>query len=49
VITGNIKSQVDQIWNAFWSGGVSDPLGITWKDTRLTVEKEDGKIFLSNS
>lgn len=20
MITGNIKSQIDQIWNAFWSG-----------------------------
>ncbi|HZX71697.1 MAG TPA: hypothetical protein VFE77_12850, partial [Rhodanobacter sp.] len=22
MITGSIKSQVDQIWNAFWSGGI---------------------------
>jgi len=23
MITGAIKSQIDQIWNAFWSGGIS--------------------------
>ena len=26
MITGNIKSQIDQVWNAFWSGGISNPL-----------------------
>jgi type I restriction enzyme M protein len=25
MITGEIKSQIDQIWNAFWSGGISNP------------------------
>lgn len=28
MITGAIKSQIDQIWNAFWSGGISNPLSI---------------------
>jgi hypothetical protein len=27
MITGAIKSQIDQIWNAFWSGGLSKPGG----------------------
>ena len=26
MITGAIKSQIDQIWNAFWSGGISNRL-----------------------
>jgi len=26
MITGELKSKVDQIWNTFWSGGVSTPL-----------------------
>ncbi|EQD63667.1 hypothetical protein B1A_09019, partial [mine drainage metagenome] len=26
MITGTIKSQIDQVWNAFWSGGISNPL-----------------------
>lgn len=28
MITGAIKSQIDQIWNAFWSGGISNPLEV---------------------
>ena len=28
MITGNIKSQIDQIWNAFWSGGIANPLEV---------------------
>jgi type I restriction enzyme M protein len=26
MLTGEIRSQIDQIWNAFWSGGISNPL-----------------------
>ncbi len=28
MITGPIKSQIDQIWNAFWSGGISNPIKV---------------------
>jgi hypothetical protein len=28
MITGPDKSQIDQIWNAIWSGGISNPLGV---------------------
>lgn len=28
MITGDIKNKVDQIWNTFWSGGVSNPLSV---------------------
>ena len=28
MISGEIRSQIDQIWNAFWSGGISNPLEI---------------------
>ncbi len=26
MITGELKSQVDKIWEAFWTGGISNPL-----------------------
>ena len=26
--TGELRSQIDQIWNAFWSGGISNPLEV---------------------
>jgi type I restriction enzyme M protein len=35
MITGAIKSQIDQIWNAFWSGGISNPLEIIEQITYL--------------
>ena len=35
MITGAIKSQVDQIWNAFWSGGISNPLEVIEQITYL--------------
>ena len=28
MITGEIKSQVDKIWEAFWTGGISNPLTV---------------------
>ena len=28
MITGEIKSQVDALWNAFWTGGISNPLEV---------------------
>jgi len=28
VITGELKSEIDRIWDAFWSGGISNPLEV---------------------
>jgi hypothetical protein len=28
VLTGDNKSKIDRIWDAFWSGGISDPLRV---------------------
>jgi len=28
MLTGQIRNQVDQVSNAFWSGGVSNPLSV---------------------
>ena len=35
MITGDIKSQIDRIWNAFWSGGISNPLEVIEQITYL--------------
>ena len=35
MITGAIKSQIDQIWNAFWTGGISNPLEVIEQITYL--------------
>ena len=35
MITGSIKSQIDGIWDAFWSGGISNPLEVMEQITYL--------------
>jgi type I restriction enzyme M protein len=35
LITGTIKNQIDQIWNAFWSGGIANPLEVIEQITYL--------------
>src|SRR5690242_21347820 len=35
MITGTIRNQIDQIWNAFWSGGISNPLEVIEQITYL--------------
>ncbi len=35
MITGELKSQVDKIWNAFWTGGISNPLTVIEQFTFL--------------
>jgi type I restriction enzyme M protein len=30
MITGEIKGQVDKIWESFWTGGVSNPMTVNW-------------------
>ena len=39
MITGNIKSQIDQIWNTFWTGGISNPLEVIEQITYLLFLK----------
>ena len=28
MLTGELRNQVDAIWNAFWSGGIANPLEV---------------------
>ena len=44
MITGEIKSKVDQIWGAFWSGGVSNPLSVIEQITYLLFAKRLDEI-----
>ena len=38
-ITGEIKSQIDGVWNDFWSGGISNPLEVIEQLTYLLFIK----------
>ena len=35
MITGEIKNQIDRIWDAFWSGGISNPMEVIEQITYL--------------
>lgn len=39
MITGPIKSQIDAIWNAFWSGGIANPMEVIEQMTYLLFIK----------
>src|SRR2546430_14979276 len=39
MITGNIRNQIDAIWDAFWSGGISNPLEVIEQITYLLFLK----------
>ena len=35
MITGELKSKIDRVWDAFWSGGISNPLEVMEQITYL--------------
>jgi type I restriction-modification system DNA methylase subunit len=35
MLTGELRSQIDSIWNAFWSGGISNPMEVMEQITYL--------------
>ncbi|MGH3848430.1 MAG: type I restriction-modification system subunit M, partial [Pseudonocardiaceae bacterium] len=39
MVTGELKSQIDAIWNSFWSGGISNPLEVIEQLTYLLFIK----------
>jgi type I restriction enzyme M protein len=39
MLTGEIRNQVDKIWDAFWSGGISNPIEIIEQITYLLFLK----------
>jgi type I restriction enzyme M protein len=47
MITGELKSQVDKIWEAFWTGGISNPLTVIEQFTYLLfIRRMDEKQLL---
>ena len=39
MITGDLKSKVDAIWNTMWSGGIANPLSVIEQLTYLLFIK----------
>jgi len=48
MMTGDIKSQIDRIWDSFWSGGISNPLEVIEQITYLlTLVQNDFHKFMT--
>jgi type I restriction enzyme M protein len=39
MLTGEIRNQIDRIWDAFWSGGISNPMEVIEQITYLLFIK----------
>ena len=39
MLTGDIRHQIDSIWNDFWAGGVANPLSVMEQMTYLLFIK----------
>jgi type I restriction enzyme M protein len=50
VITGDLKSKIDRIWDSFWSGGISNPLEVIEQITYLLFLRrlDDLQILAEN-
>ncbi len=50
MITGELKSKVDRVWDAFWSGGISNPLEVIEQITYLLFIRrlDDLEILAEN-
>ena len=47
MITGEIKSRIDRIWDTMWSGGISNPLSVIEQLTYLLfIKRLDGVISM---
>ncbi|GGM19965.1 type I restriction-modification system subunit M [Micromonospora yangpuensis] len=44
MITGELKSKIDRVWDAFWSGGISNPLEVIEQITYLLFIKRLDEI-----
>jgi len=49
MLTGEIRNKVDQIWNTFWTGGISNPLSVIEQITYLLFAKRLDEILTGNS
>lgn len=48
MITGALKSQVDKIWDTFWSGGISNPISVIEQFTYLLFMRQLDERQVSN-
>ena len=45
MITGELRSKVDSIWDTMWSGGISNPLSVIEQLTYLLFIKRLDELY----
>ncbi len=40
MITGELRSQIDKVWETFWSGGIANPITVIEQITYLIFIKQ---------
>jgi type I restriction enzyme M protein len=50
MVTGDLRSKIDGVWNAFWAGGLSNPLEIIEQITYLLFMRglDEAQILAEN-
>ena len=50
MITGELRSKIDTVWNAFWAGGIANPLEVIEQITYLLFMRglDEGKTRAEN-
>ena len=48
MITGELKSKIDQIWNVFWNGGITNTITVVEQLTYLIFIKDLDEIETRN-
>ena len=44
MLTGELRGQVDAVWNSFWTGGISNPLSVIEQITYLLFLRRLGQL-----
>jgi type I restriction enzyme M protein len=45
MLTGELRGQIDRIWDAFWSGGIANPLEVMEQLTYLLFIKRLDDLY----
>jgi type I restriction enzyme M protein len=44
MLTGEIRNQIDRVWDSFWAGGIANPLEVIEQITYLLFIKRLGEL-----
>jgi type I restriction enzyme M protein len=47
MVTGEIRNQIDRIWDAFWAGGIANPLEVIEQITYLLFIRRLDDLHIS--